>query len=547
MMKLNMIEVIKVRFAIDRYSIGTEIEVEANGFDNQSYIPNRRQRFYCPECNEIVFFRAKGENHPNQFYHQEKTDRTPECDKRVDGRSNLTISQRVGLPLFITQISKGNFQLNIGFPALGVKTLENAAKMDCIVKISSSQQYRTIKVDQSNFLSNNTTLIPVDFIPLYGKNYSISFDGRTQIRDLQRKWSDYADGFEQNGAIFSYSETGGKKIRRGDSISTNRYYYAVVRNDFLCHSNINQTSVGNIIINKTSFKIIKFKLDVSLDNKREFSLISSYMKSNFGVWLLECAPELIPVWPPVVQQDYMIPVKNESNVICMVSSGNAEPNVFSYSGNVVYRKEIKTISKGIHTVQLSIGLSPTILSVDRKYAGREVSFISKKLQHSNYSYDFSYFNSSGEENELTKICEDEIAKGFCLKTNSKIELYFGTSEKVYNKLSVREHQTSISGAPGITEVFLIIGSNIYDYIKFTKDSALDADINNLSQTIIASARGQLIPIPVWVNQILQYLKKNQYEQLYQAIIRTVDNNMLHIETVRQLRLLGLSLGISNNK
>ena len=41
--------------------------------------------------------------------------------------------------------------------------------------------------------------------------------------------------------------------------------------------------------------------------------------------------------------------------------------------------------------------------------------------------------------------------------------------------------------------------------------------------------------------------KNQYEQLYQAIIRTMVNDMLHIETVRQLRLLDLSLGISNNK
>lgn len=541
-----MIEVKKVKYAIDRYAIGTEKEVSADEFDNKYFIHALKDRFFCPECGERVFLR-NGKYYENCFYHQKKTDRSPECDKRVDGRTNLTISQRVGLPLYITHIGAGSFQLNIGFPALGCHILESAARFDCTVKISSYQQCRTVKVDQSNFLSDNTTLIPIDFIPLNGRNFSISIEGKTQFFDLQRKWSDYADGFEPNGAIFSYSETGGKKIRRGDSISTNRYYYAVVRNEFLAHPNISQTAIGKIIINKSAYKIIQFMIDVSVDNTRVFKHISSYMKLNFGVWLLECAPELIPVWPPVVQQDYMIPVKNESNVVCMVSSGNAEPIVFSYSGNAVYRKEINTISKGIHTVLISIGLSPTILSVDRKYAGREVSFISKKLQHSNYSYDFSYFNSSGEENELTKICKDEIAKGFLLKANSKMELYLGTSEKVYNKLSIREQQTSISGAPGITEVFLIIGSNIYDYIKFTNDSTFDADINDLSQTIIASARGQLIPIPVWVNQILQYLKKNQYEQLYQAIIRTVDNNMLHIETVRQLRLLGLSLGISNNK
>ena len=213
----------------------------------------------------------------------------------------------------------------------------------------------------------------------------------------------------------------------------------------------------------------------------------------------------------------------------------------------MYRKEVKTVSKGLHTVELSLGLYPTILSVDRKYAGREVTFIAKALQHSDYSYDFSFINSVGEEDELTKICQNEVAKGFLLKSNSKFDLYLGTSEMVYKHFSVREQHTSISENQGITEISLIIGSNVYDCIKFAKDIAYDTDINNYSKTIIASARGQLIPIPVWVYHILQYLKNNKYEQLYQAIIGTMVNDMLHIETVRQLRLLDLSIGISNNE
>lgn len=535
-----------MKFAIDRYAVGTEKEVSADEFDNKPYIHSLKDRFYCPECGERVFFRNGG-YYESCFYHQKKTERSPECDKRVDGRSELTISQRVGLPLFITQIGAGNFQLSIGFPALGSKTLDNAARFDCTVKISSYQQCRTVKVNQSNFLSDNTTLIPVNFIPLYGKNYSISIEAKASLYDLQRKWSDYADGFESNGAIFSYSETGGKKVRRGDSISTNRYYYAVVKNDFLYHSNISQTTIGKVMINKTIFKIIKFQIDVSVDSKRDFTLISSYMKSNFGVWLLECPPELIPVWPPVVQQDYMIPVKNDSNVVCVVSSGNDQPNVYSYFDNAVYRREVKTISRGVHTVELSLGLYPTVLSVDRKYVGREVIFIAKRLQHSGYSYRFSYINFAGEENELTKISKNEVTKGFLLKSNSKFDIYLGTSEMVYKHFSVREQQTSITENQGITEISLIIGSNVYDCVKFANDITLDTDINIFSQTIIASARGQLIPIPVWVNHLLQYLRNNQYEQLYQAIVGTMVNNMLHIETVRQLRLLDLSIGISNNK
>lgn len=535
-----------MKYAIDRYGIGVEVEVNADDFENQYYIPQHLTRFFCPECNETVYFRKKGGNQPNKFYHKKRDDSTPECDKRVDGRSNLTISQRVGLPLFITQISTGNYQLNIGFPALGIKTLESVAKLDCKVKISSYDQYRAIKVDQSNFLSDSTTLIPVNFIPLYGKNYSISIEGGTQIFDLQRKWSDYADGFGLYGAIFSYSETGGKKIRRGDGISTNRYYYAVVINDFLYYPQINQTEIGHIIINKTSYKVIKFIIDVSVENKQVFKSISSYFESKFGVWLLECQPELIPVWPPVVQQDYMIPVKNDSNVVCVVSSGNAEPNVFSYSGNSVYRKDVKTLSKGIHTVELSIGLYPTILSVDRKYAGREVTFISKELHHSSYSYDFSFINSAGEKNELTELRKNKVTKGFLVESNSKFDLYLGTSEMVYSHFSIREQLTPISENQDITEICLLIGSSVYDCIKFNKNVLLDTDINHFSQTIIASAKGQLIPAPVCVNHILQYLKNNQYEQIFQSIIRTMVNDKIHIETLRQLRLLDLSIGISNH-
>ena len=535
-----------MRFAIDRYAVGTEKEVSASEFDGQSYIPARKERFYCPECGEIVYIR-NGQYNVSHFYHQEKTSRTPECDKRVDGRSELTISQRVGLPLFITQIGAENFQLSIGFPALGSITLDNAARSNCTVKISTYQQFRTVKVNQSNFLSDNTTLIPVNFIPLYGKNYSISIEGKTPLYDLQRKWSDYADGFESNGAIFSYSETGGKKVRRGDSISINRFYYAVVKSDFLYHSNISQTTIGKVILNKKVFKIIRFQIDVSVDSKRDFTLISSYMKSNFGVWLLECPPELIPVWPPVVKQDNMIPVKNDSNVVCLVSSGNDEPHVYSYSGKAVYRKEVKTISKGIHTVELSLGLSPTVLSVDRKYIGREVTFIANTLQHCGYSYNFSYINSAGEENELTNISKNEVTKGFLLKSNSKCDIYLGTSEMVYKRLSVREQQTLVFDNQEINEISLIIGARVYERIMFTNNAALDADINSYFQTIVSSAKGRLIPIPLWVNHLLRYLKNNQYEQLYQAIIRTTVNDMIYIETARQLRLLYLSTGLSKNE
>ena len=243
----------------------------------------------------------------------------------------------------------------------------------------------------------------------------------------------------------------------------------------------------------------------------------------------------------------MIPVKNDSKVVCAVSSGNDKPNVYSYFGNAVYRKEVKTISKGIHTVELALGLYPTILSVDRKYAGREITFVAKALHRSNYSYNFSFISSTGEKNELTQISKREVSKSFLLESNSKLELYLGTSEMVYKHLSIRKHQTLISDNQEIAEISLLIGSNIYACINLNKKTLSNTNLNSFSHTIIASAKGSLIPTPSWVNHILQYLKGNRDEQIYQAIIKTMVNDKIHIETVRQLRLFDLSLGISNNE
>lgn len=536
-----------MRYAIDRYGIGTEKEVDANEFENQYYIPQRTSRFFCPECNEIVFFRAKGGRHPSQFYHQEKNDRTPECDKRVDGRSDLTISQRVGLPIYLTRIGSNIFQLNIGFPALGTGTLEKAAKFNCTAKISSLHQYRTIKVNQTNFISDSTTLIPVDFVPAYGKNYSISIDASSNIGDLQRKWSNYADGFDIGGAVFSYDETGGRKIRRGDCISTIKEYYAVTQNNLLIHSGVSQTEIGKLILNKVAYKVIKFSINASVEKKSDFELLSSYFKSKFGVWLLECQPELIPVWPPVVQQDCMIPVKNNSNLVCTVTSGNLEPIVYTYFGNTVCKKNISITENGVCTVELSIGHYPVVLSVDRKYVGREVTFVDKPITRSKYFYDFSFIDFDKRKNALTEVSYDVISKGLVINSNSKFDIYLGNFNMSYTHFKIRDKITEIPGIQGIRDVCMLIGSNVFCRIILKKEKTSQSYIEDITERIITSAKGTMIPIPFWINHLLQYLKDNNHSKLYYSILSTTTNGKIHIETLRQLRLLELSLEIDSQK
>ena len=97
-----------MKTAIDRYVLGSEKEVSADDFYNQ-YIPRKNDRFFCPECGEKVFWVSKGGTQPNKFNHFKRTDATPECDKRVDGRSDLYLYERVGLPLYLSRISSDNY------------------------------------------------------------------------------------------------------------------------------------------------------------------------------------------------------------------------------------------------------------------------------------------------------------------------------------------------------------------------------------------------------------------------------------------------------
>ena len=196
-----------MRFAIDRYIAGKEREVAASEFFDV-FIPQKQNRFFCPECGEPVNWRSRGGAHPDVFYHRVKTDRSPECDKRVDGRSDLALYQRVGLPLYLLKTYEGIYSLNIAFPALRQQLFSKITDEKTIVNISANngKYNKKIPINKANFYIDEATLVPIDFIPEYEKNYKISVEPQKWNSVVGQKWSDYVDGFERNGGIFTFSE-----------------------------------------------------------------------------------------------------------------------------------------------------------------------------------------------------------------------------------------------------------------------------------------------------------------------------------------------------
>ena len=529
-----------MKYAIDRYIVGTEKEVSAKEFDD-IYIPNRRERFFCPECGEIVFFRNKGGKKPSQFYHQEKTEKTPECDKRVDGRSELSLSQRVGLPVYITRTKTNYYNLCIGFPAFSEKILDSELNGNCWICITDGVHHRDIQLNHTNFIENEITLVPINFIPDNEKNFKIKLSGNNDLylEQIKRKLSDYADGFNTYGALFSYNENGGKKIRRGDSISTYKYYYAVVKFKYSMPSmqEIYSEVQGSFRIGSELFKVLKIEIRVSVEDKTSFNRISVFLKNYFGVWLLECLPELIPIWPPAVQRECLIPVDERTTLTCAVSSGNIKPDVYIYSDRNVQKKDIDYSENDVDIVKINVCSTPITLSVDRKYVGREVSIISKDLPTSHHKYQIHLKDKVGKVFSWEEITPDLFSKELFISSNAKIEMIIGTNQKFCKRIDIKEEITPLPVDKNCIELFFVTENAVVMHFLVKSNTVFNIDYKNYERLVSSANLGVMVPIPRWCVAMLDRFKRKHENEIYKLVLSSFCHGKIHLELLKQLWMM----------
>jgi len=511
-----------MKFAIDRIRIGFEEEISADEFYG-SYIPQRKARFFCPECGEPVFWSSRGGIQPDKFSHYTKMTSSPECDKRVDGRSELNLYERVGLPMSLIRLGESNFRINILFPAIGEKLLAIAVKQKSRICVSGSGKDRIFPINYTYFQADATTMIPVDFVPQWDANYTVQVDATHEIK---RKWSDYSDGFAKGGAIFTYGEAGGKKIRRGDSISPGRLYYIVAKQFHSPYSEIKTEHIGSIRLNEWDYSVFTTSVNVSTDDGYRFTVINNYLKSQFGVLLLETAPELIALWPPVTEQDVLVPTKNTSVIYCAVTSGNTVPKVYSYKSNIVSSLAVNQGENGVNALALPIYTEETVVSVDRKYIGREIVFQKKRLDITGYAYEIAIERQDGTTLDFAALTSAALSSDLVLKSNAKMELYIGSHDKTYLYVPIRSFNTPIPARRNPAEIIFGIEKGVFRWYE-TK-SLLEPSINeqNVLHQIIENCTGEYVPAPRWIGFLLSEWQRNGHSTLISAVRRSIHNGKI---------------------
>ncbi len=515
-------------YAIDRYQAGHEKEVRADEFFDMSGISSR---LYCPECGEKVYYRKRGGAHPAHFYHDKKTRSSPECDKRVDGHSTLSLYERVGLPLFLTR-NGAIFHLNIGFPAIGSKALERAALSKSYLNISCSHSNRTIYVDSVNFFENSLTMVPIDFVSS-DNNYSIKFISTSS--ELPKEWSDYADGFCSGGAVFTYEETGGKKIRRGDSVSPGHKYYVVAPKAFSpLYQSIKVKYVGKLSVKGSSYCVYIMTIEVSLQDTREYNAVSDYLKNQFGIWLISTAPEIIPLWPPIVSQDVLIPISNSSKLYCAVSSGNECPNVYSYSECAVSNIPISEDEHGSKTIIIPSDMSSVTLSVDRKYVGREISIVRKEIDKPTFSVIYSLEKSLEYPISFDSFTVKDLSENLTVKSNARFELYLGSRDKTFQPLSIRSVETELPSRRGSVEIIMVVENGVINYYHCQSNISMNLNENIFVSALKSNFVGEMLPAPSWINSILTKCRNKGYQELYFLIMRFIHTGQIPVGALRYL-------------
>lgn len=523
-------------FAVDKYQVGIEKEIAAKSLFGQ-YIPNKKKRFFCPECGGQVFWRSRGGSNPDMFYHEKKTDFSPECDKRIDGKSGLYLYQRIGLPMYICKSGCG-WKLELGFPALGNELLCSAAAKNTVVVISAGKDTCRKTVDCTNFYSDKTTRIPVDIVPSGNEKYIITIQSSGVGYIIRQKWSDYADGIG-DGAIFQYSESGGKRVKQGDSICPEKEYFLIAKKFNSPFSEIEAKQVDHIFLSEQKYNIYVITIHISSSRKEQYRHIDEYLKSIYGVGLLDIVPTLIPLWPPVVEQDVWIPANEKKEIICAVSSSNDTPTVYQYQGNSVIELPVIVDENGNKSLNLSVSSTEKIVSVDRKYVGREQGIKLTCIEPPIFSREFRVFYNNTEIN-LDSLTENILSAASYVISNYRQEIAFQDKHYNFQVVKIKEAQTNLPERFDAIALYLLCEGSVikkYDVLYKISESLLPDEGETIKALKMHNV-GCRVVAPSWLTSLISEYSRQGYGRVAKYLKQCIMQKRITIGLLQELRNIG---------
>ncbi|MBO8463101.1 MAG: hypothetical protein IAC13_04135 [Firmicutes bacterium] len=400
-----------MKTALDFYARGKQRESNADDYEISSYYI--KGRFICPECGEPVYLRPS--KYSNFFIHFKKTNETDECERRVDGNVPESVYERIGMPIYLRKKGTSDFSLYMGFKALPGEILILAEKSRSTVNIDGKIK---LNINRERFSLERSVMVPLEYIPMSGRKFHLEIYPSNISSILCKYWPDYADGFSVEGALFTVTEQGGRKIRQGDNIATDTEYYWVRRQEqlpyLMYNEGIQMEKVGKIQLLDLQLNVFKGRFRSNIGDF-EFRFLANFLRENMKLHLLEKTPEFVPVWPPLIKQEegYIYP-KECNRIYGNVVSGNDNPKTYLYRGIMPVPE---TLVKNGNIAEFVPNECNVVVNIDRKYVSGGASFIPGIKRIEANSNECSVIQN-GHKIEISNMDSKEV---FLIQKNGSIE------------------------------------------------------------------------------------------------------------------------------
>lgn len=533
------------------YSVGKNKTVKAAELEKtiKNTISASSKRFICSECGEYITF-VRRDKFKSYFKHGNNTENSKICDLRIDVRNDQSIYERMGLPLYLKKTDEPKFELNVGFHKLD-EMLMNIAEdigLNVSIKLINGDNKFSVPyiVNYNNFSISSITFKKIDFISTrYLLQYSSSKAEQEQL--LSKRWGKEFEGILSGGALFTFNDNGGRKIKINEEIKTDTDYFYLCKNENILdkfdiqHFYCGELSLKLSIYSET-YKIYKIKFNATSDS--QFKKLFNFCRDFLKISLVYKPLTLIAMWPPSIQIDNQISYLDRNKALFILESEETNARVFIYKENKSNELKGEHIKNNKYLIRMPIFNDEVAININEKY---------------NSVYALLSYYKKNIKTYNNKICmkdinDNPILEGDGMKLPIK-KLIKITSETKCDILHIRNFQFyksyKITSEIGVTidniafgdEIFCINGMEQISLLKFAKNQIQSDQIINdeLLYLNLRQIGSPFISTPMWVKPLLGSLKSNS--KSFKVIKSYLYTNNMPVNAYRILKDLYLTMKV----
>ncbi|WP_142414228.1 hypothetical protein [Hathewaya massiliensis] len=523
--------------AKENYSIGKHRTVTADEMEKVYYntISSSNKRFICPECGEYLTF-VRSNKYKSYFRHGNIKEATKLCEQRSKSDQSYSIYERIGLPIYLKKFND-SFHIYLGFYSIDEWLMSLAIKegFEVSIKLLNANDNSQIKyfINNINFSTNSVTLKRINLVSEW---YKLEYSSNKARGLLKQKWGSKVEGISQNGTLFIYSETGGRKIRINDDITTNTDYYYLCRSSKLLdrYNEIEKNFCGNISL-ETSLEYKVYKINFRIQNENQFTKLYYFCRDNFKVSLIYKPSTIIDMWPPAIKKDNQFYyLDSEIEAMFVLKSEENDAKVFTHinnSSNNIYGDRIYE-DKYLLKVPIVENLS---VNINEKY--NSICAFINHYKGKIKTYSNIIYLKDCDDNIINTGIYSKIPKKKILKITSisKCTVLHLKNNQVYKCYDIKdEKETTIENIDFGDELVVddIEQTSLIQYIRINKQNVLEFN-DKLVYGKLCRCRKEVVDAPIWIKKLLLLIQTNS--NTFKLVKKFIVENKIPRDAIKVLR------------